>query len=426
VISTVAALLLASAVLYAGNGLQATLLAVRANAEGFSLTLIGMLMSAYFGGFITGCRFAPRLVMRVGHIRTFTALASIASASALAHALVVDPVSWLLLRAVTGFCFAGLAMIVESWINEKATNQIRGRLLSVYRIVDLLSLTVGQVLLTVASPEGFRLFALVSILVSLALVPVALTTSVAPQPIRRASLDVPRLFEVSPLAALGCLLVGMANTSFWALGPVFVQQLGHPVNLIAVFMSVTIISGALAQWPLGMLSDHMDRRILIVLVAASSGVSGYGLFVSADASVAWLLTSAAAFGLFAIPLYGLCVAHANDHAEPDSYVEVNGGLLMLYGLGAIAGPVVSARAMTLLGPRGLFAAIMAIHVVMVLWSLYRLVAHPAIREEEKEPFVAVSVPGSVPTATQEGFDLDPRVAHEERPPPSAPTGGTSQ
>lgn len=412
-ITTVAALLLAAAVLYAGNGLQATLLTVRANAEGFSLTLVGMLMSAYFAGFIAGCRYAPRMVKRVGHIRTFTALASVASAAALAHALFVDAPSWLVLRVITGFCFAGLHMIIESWINEKVTNELRGQLLSVYRIVDLVALTVGQVLLMVADPTGFALFALVSILVSLALVPVALTTSVAPQPIHRATLDLPKLFALSPLAAAGVLMVGLANSSFWALAPVFVQQLGYSVELIAVFMSVAIIAAAVAQWPLGLVSDRMDRRLVIIVVTALAGGSGMLLYVNASTSITWLLASAAAFGMTAIPLYGLCAAHANDHAEPESYVEVNSGLLLLYGAGAILGPVVSAQAMALLGAKGLFASTMAIHGVLLIWGSYRYVASPAIRPEDKDSYVALPVPAALPMATPEGFELDPRLEPAE-------------
>ena len=203
VFSAIAALLLAAAILLIGNGLQGTLLAVRAELEGIPAAQIGFLMASYFSGFILGCRFNPGFIRSVGHIRTFVALASIASAAALLHPFFVGFLSWAVLRGVTGFCFAGLIMIIESWLNERATNADRGRLLSVYRVVDLSATVVGNALLATADPADFHLFALTSILISIALVPVALTRATAPQPIETARLDIPKLFRVSPVAAIG-------------------------------------------------------------------------------------------------------------------------------------------------------------------------------------------------------------------------------
>ncbi|MEL6363666.1 MAG: MFS transporter [Pseudomonadota bacterium] len=213
-VRSLAALILAAAILICGNGLQNTLLAVRANLEGFPFWQIGLLTSAYFVGFIAGCQQTPAIVRSAGHIRAFTALASIASASALAHAIAVDSVVWVGLRVITGFSLAGVQMIIESWINEKTPNEARGKVLASYRIVDLGATMAGQGLLAVASPEGFILFAIISILISLSLVPVALTKSSAPQPIAEAKLDLKKLTAVSPLAAFGSFAVGAANGAF--------------------------------------------------------------------------------------------------------------------------------------------------------------------------------------------------------------------
>lgn len=433
-IAALTALLIAAGILYVGNGLQNTLLAVRGDAEGFSLSAIGLLMSAYFVGFIAGCKFTPRMVHDVGHIRTFTALASVASASALAHAIVLTPEAWLALRAVTGFCFAGLAMVIESWINERATNQSRGRVLSVYRLVDLSAQMAGQSLLTLSDPGGFVLFAAVSILVSLALVPVALTTSVAPQPIPATKLDLRRTFSTSPLAATGAGLVGFANTSFWALGPVFVVQLGYSTGVVAAFMGVAIMGGALAQFPLGVIADRMDRRKLILVIGVLAAASGVFVALVAPRSAALMLVAAGLFGGFAMPLFGLCIAQANDHARPGDYVALNGGLLLLYGLGAVAGPIACAQVMGLAGTQALFFYTAAVHLVLVGYGLWRMTRRPPAPKEAQEQLTLVTPrspavfelghPAAEPAAA-DGDGAAARVSgrHEESGTPSANGSG---
>lgn len=421
---TLSALLLSATILVAGNGLQNTLLAVRGNLEGFSLLQIGLLLSVYYVGFILGCQLVPRWVKRVGHVRCFTALASIASASALTHALWVDAVAWLLLRGVTGFCLAGLTMIIESWINERATNQNRGRVLAVYRIVDFGALTVGQFLLTLADPQGFVLFALTSILISLCLVPVALSTAVVPQPIQAAKLDLRQLFHTAPLAAAASFAVGAANSAVWAVGPVYVQRLGHGLDTVAVFMSAMIVGGAVSQWPLGLLSDRIDRRRMITVQALVCGVTG-ALLAALTSSPPWLLMAGgAAFGCAAMPLFGLAAAHANDQAAPGEYVQVSGGLLLLYGVGAVIGPLLAPLFMAVLGPTALFAYTGLVHVGLAGFGAWR-VRHgrPVIVEEQG---AYVPVPRSTPVV----FQLDPRSEPEQAPAaagtPVAPSAGSDR
>jgi MFS family permease len=402
VIRILSALLLAAFFLIAGNGLQGTLLAVRGNLEGFPLLMVGFLMSAYFIGFTIGCQVAPRLVKRVGHIRSFTALASVASAAALAYVLAVHPIVWIVLRVITGFTIAGLYMIIESWINETATNERRGRILAVYRVTDLTAGTLGQALLAAADPSKFALFAIVSILISLALVPVAMTTTTQPRPIASAKLDLAKLFRISPLAAVGSLSVGLANGAFWAVGAVYVQELAFDIRAVATFMTTVVVAGALSQWPLGLLSDQIDRRIVIIIAAAACSASGVFLALMGSSSITMLLYGGFAFGFTAMPIFGLSVAHANDRAEPNEYVTLAASLLMLYGAGAIVGPVVAPLAMDAIGPRALFIHTAVVYGALTIFGLFRVLLRSAAPQENREAYV--SVPRTSPTV----FEMDPR------------------
>lgn len=383
----IAALLLATAFLYAGNGLQGTLLAVRGDLEAFSTTLIGVLMSAYYAGFILGCRFGPGIIQSVGHIRAFVALASIASSSALAHAIIVEPLTWAALRAVTGFAFAGLAMVLESWINERATNANRGQMLSIYRIVDLGSLTIGNALLGLASPADFQLFAAVSILISIALVPVALTRSVAPAPLASAKLNLRALYAISPVGAAGALTTGLANAAFWGLAPVFVQRVGYDAATIGSFMGVAIIGAAVFQFPLGWISDRIDRRKVIfssVIVGIFASIM-LGLF-AAQSSI-HLFAIGFVFGGLIIPTYGLCAAHANDYANKGEEVATSGGLLMLHGVGAVAGAFLGAAIMSIASASALFFYIAFVYISFLIFTGLRIIARDPIADAEKSPFV---------------------------------------
>ncbi len=406
-VAAISSLLFAAAILLAGNGLQGTLLAVRANIEGFPTSLIGVLMSAYFAGFVLGCRFNPAFIKSVGHIRTFLALASIASASALIHPMVIDVWAWAVLRAITGFCFAGLIMVIESWINERATNANRGRILSVYRVIDLSATTAGNALLATASPADFHLFAAVSILMSLALVPVALTKSDAPKPIETARLDIRRLFNVSPVAAVGAPLVGLANAAFWGVGAVYAQELGYDNANIAAFISAVIIGAAVLQWPLGWLSDRIDRRRVMLGAALLGIASAIALSRFGGESPELLLGLGALFGAFIVPMFGLTAAHANDHASPGEAVSTNGGLLLLHGCGSVVGATLGASVMAAFGPPSLFLYIATIYVGFSAFCLYRILVRPPVPGEQKTPFTPVPKSAS-PTVFEIGAEEEKR------------------
>lgn len=385
-IAPVSALLLSAAILLMGNGLQGTLLPVRAQGEAFSSLDIGALGSAYYIGFGAGCFFAALLVRRAGHIRAFTAMVALASTMALVHALVLWPFVWWILRGITGFCFAVLYIVIESWLNEKATNENRGAVFSAYTIINLTVITMGQMMLTLASPEAFSLFAVCSILVSLAALPIAFTKAQAPRPVGVVKLRIGHLYRLSPVGVVGCLGVGLANGSFWALAPVYAQSDRQDATAVAIFMSIAVIAGACGQWPLGRLSDKVDRRKVIVLACFGAAAAGAAMAVSRHLGEELIFVLVFGFGLFAFPLYSLCVAHMNDFVEPEGYVEAASGLLLIFALGAAIGPILASSVVSIFGIDRLFAYTAAVNLLMMAFALYRMTRRQRAADDEKVSF----------------------------------------
>jgi MFS family permease len=316
--TTLTPLLVAAGILLAGNGLQVTLVSVRANLEGFSPLVIGLLGTAYYMGFIGGCLLAARMILRSGHIRVFAALAALAAIATITLVLLVDPLVWMATRAATGFAFAGLSTVIESWLNESAGNVARGRILSRYRIIDLCAVTGAQFLLPAVGADGFALFAIVSILFCAAVLPVALSTQHDPSPPASPSLRIGRVFQISPLACMGCVTIGLTTAAFRTIGPIYAQDLGLDITGVAAFMSAGILGGALLVYPLGWLSDRLDRRLVLVIATAGAALAGLQLTLTAGGAVWLAYLGAFLFGAFALPLYSLSAAHANDHAPPDA------------------------------------------------------------------------------------------------------------
>ena len=407
VLYSVGALLVSAAILLSGGGLLSTLIALRAGIEGFSIQLIGMFLSGYYVGFVVGCFLTPRWVAAVGHIRVFSALAAATVAVSLFHVIVIEPYFWVVLRLVTGICFAGLYMVIESWINERAPGEARGRVLAVYRIVDLAAVTMGQVLVVVADPGSFVLFSLVAVLISLSIVPVCLVNAIQPSPITQTRLNIRKLIDVSPLAVVGAVCVGLANGPFWGIAPIFVQRLGYDYVIVSFFMSAAIISGAIAQWPLGYVSDHIDRRKIIAVTACGGVASGLLLFFTGASSSLTLMIGAIVFGTFAMPIFAMSAAHANDHANADEFVSVASGLLLLYGLGSIVGPVLAPVFMDIFGPAGLFLYTSLVHLLLFLIAVYRLIKKTPLPLADQDEYVAV------PRTSPVVFALDPRGTNSE-------------
>ena len=283
----VAALLIGVSILLTGQGLQGTLLPVRATIEEFPTLSIGMMGALYFLGFTLGCLRGGELVRRVGHARVFAAMTALASAVPLLHGLFLNAWSWGFFRMLTGFCFAVLYVVIESWLNETATNENRGTIFSAYTVITLTVMALGQLMLLLRDPAELYLFAVASILVSLAALPVALSVAPSPNVPESVKLDVRRLFRISPGGTLGCLATGFANGAFWALGPAFASAVSGDVSVAAWFMTSAVIGGALAQWPLGYLSDRIGRRKIQLTAALLGAVSG--------AMIMWFAQSRSAY-----------------------------------------------------------------------------------------------------------------------------------
>lgn len=416
----ISALLLAVALLLTGNGLLGTLIPVRGHLESFSTFSIGLLGSSYFLGFAAGCVLGPYLVRRVGHIRTFTAMASIVSAAALGHGLIAVPLPWWALRVVTGFCFAVLYIVIESWLNERSTNANRGTVLSAYLFINLTVITVGQMMLTLSDPADLTLFALASILVSAAVVPVALSAAAAPQPIETVKVRIRRIYRTSPIAFGGCLGIGLANGAFWTLAPVFVQRSGFDVTAVALFMSATVLGGAAGQWPTGLLSDRMDRGHLIIIMAGLSGLLGIALIASTGLPLPWVLGAAAAWGAFSFPLYAVTVAQANDQARASEFVEISSGLLLIYAAGAITGPMIATGFMHVLDPGGLYAFTAATHVLVMVFAHWQRGRTKPVPAEEQTPFTEALQAAQTVSPT---FDTVIQEAHvQEQESETVPNG----
>ncbi|NJN45301.1 MAG: MFS transporter [Candidatus Competibacteraceae bacterium] len=417
-------LLLGAAILLIGNGLQGVLIPVRASLENFSTGTIGLIATAYSVGFVFSCYLTPHIVKRVGHIRTFAVLAAIAASVVLCLVLLVAPLLWIGLRVVSGFCLAGLFMVVESWLNEQSTNINRGRIFSVYMIINLSAVTAGQMLLPTADPGNFTLFAVTCIAITLALVPIGLSKSAAPAPLKQVRLRVGYLYSVSPVGVLGSFFVGAANGAYLGLGPLYAQAAGLSITGIALFMSAAMLGGAIAQFPLGKLSDHLDRRWVITAVCMAASVVGTALAAAGglpemplemlqNLTPAVLIGVAGIFGCFTFTLYSLCVAHTNDHVNAEEFVEASGGLLLTYGVGASIGPLLAAWVMQTLAVGGLFAFTAVVHLLFGFFTLYRIARRARVSEEERAPFVQSSSNRTTPAIAA----LDPRAFEDASPPP---------
>ncbi|KJS13244.1 MAG: MFS transporter [Hoeflea sp. BRH_c9] len=366
-------LLTTAGVLLAGNGLQGTLISLRGSAEGFSPTVIGLAGAGYYLGFIIGCWMTPWLLRTAGHIRAFAALAAIAACASLAMVLVIDPLFWFLMRLVTGICFASLFANVESWINAQVTNTNRARTLAIYRFVDLGAVTASQYLLPVFGIDGFEIFAVMTMLMILSVVPVSLADRSNPAPPAPFTFSPKRIWQVSPLASAGAITVGLTTASFRAVGPLYAEDLGMQVADIASFMSAGIVGGIVLQYPLGYLSDIISRRSVLLMATSGSTLTGLFMVWFAGSNVALNLIGIFLWGAFTLPLYSLSAAHANDQAKAGEYVQIASGLLFFWAIGASIGPLLSAVLVDWFGASAFFAFICSMHGAFVIYTIVRIV-----------------------------------------------------
>ncbi len=408
------ALLLGFGILMLGDGLQGTLLAVRADLEGFSATTTGLVMSTFYVGFLLGSIMTPRITIRVGHIRVFAAFAALSSAAILLHALIVTVPVWIAMRLISGFCFAGLYIVAESWLNDRADNESRGKLLSLYMVVTYIGVGAGQLLLNLANPLDFELFILVSILISVAVVPLLLSAGSPPTFHDSVKISLLELFRLTPLGLVSMFAVGMVTATFFALGPVYAQRIGLNIRDTSYFMTAAVVGTVILQGPIGVLSDRFDRRIVLTLITIFTALSALVCIPAEQLSTEALLLAIGLFGGLAFPLYSVCIAYTNDHLDPNQMIAASGALVLVGGLGAVTGPVLFAALMDIYGNQALFWSIAAVHGLTGLFAVYRMLISAPVPLDKQGPSTATAVhpSGSAIESIQQythdetGFDLE--------------------
>lgn len=402
-LASIAAILFTTLIFLVGNGLLQTLIPVRAHAEGFSTLAIGVISSAYFAGFVLGCFSGPRLLARVGHVRTFAVCAGMCAAATLIQSMAVSEISWFLMRAAFGFAAANMYMVLESWLNDRARNESRGTVFASYLSVNFGGLMIGQLLFATSKPGSFVLFSLATVFYALCLIPVGLTNLKQPTPSPVPKLRPLRLYRISPVGVAGCIAVGLANNAVWTMAPVYAQAEGMSNGAIALFMVAFTLGGTLVQVPVGRLSDRMDRRWVIASTCVLAAIAGV-LMAVFGAQGRWItLAAITLFGMLMLPLYGLSVAHANDRIPADAFVESSATLLLINSIASILGPTLAASVMDGFGARALFFFTAMVHIVMAGFTLLRLRQKGAADDVYREPFAPLPQQSS-PVS----LELDPR------------------
>ncbi|KHK92572.1 MFS transporter [Novosphingobium malaysiense] len=403
----VRSLLIAIFMLMAGGGFMNTLVSVRLERAGSGALIIGLVGTAYFAGLVIGALRVPALIRRVGHIRAFAAFVAVISASTLVYAVYRHPLLWGALRFTDGFCLAGVYICLESWLNERAEPETRGSVIAGYMIALYGGQAVGQFLLGLGETNRALPLLIASILITLASIPIVLTRIIAPLPDEGGSVPFRELYKVSPLGIVGACLTGVMLGAFYALGAVYARRLGMNLSATALFMSMVILGGVALQWPLGRLSDKLDRRKVIVFSFGGTLAASLAIALL-DRSGVILLALGALFGGLSFALYPLCVAHTNDHLQPEQRVAASGGLVMLYSLGAAAGPSAGALAMSVGGAMGLFLFIALCAGAALAFGLWRQTQSKPVPAEQQEDYVIL------PRTTAMSASLDP-VAPEDAP-----------
>ena len=398
------ALFLGSAFLMFAGGLQGLLLSVRGAEEHFSLLALGLIGTGWSVGFIAGSITVPLLVQRVGHIRAFSIMAAIGTITILCNLLLVNDISWIVLRAFSGFCFAGAAMIVESWLNEVAENKSRGTIFSIYTTINMSASTLGQLAMSVTGVSSHIPFIVGAIAFICAILPSALTSTPQPRPLASAKLDVFLLYKTSPLAVIAAFSVGMANGTFGTLAPVYGYGQGLDASGIATLFAVTAVLGAIAQVPAGRISDRIDRRWVIVVLGAIAAFVGFVTLLFNPQGGWFMYVLFALYGFSAYPIYAIAVAHANDFAKQGEFGRVAGGMLLVLGTGLAIGPAIAAVVMNLYAPVGLFIVTATFHGALALTAFLRMKVRP-VRIDGRIRFRAMSAEKGV---TPGSVELDPR------------------
>lgn len=401
------ALLLGMGLLMIGNGMQGTLLGIRGEIEAFSTLEMSVIVSGYFLGFLGGSRMAPGMIRRVGHVRVFAALASLISAVMILYPTLVDPFAWTLGRVLIGFCFSAVYVTAESWLNNAATNETRGQALSLYMIVQTTGIVVAQALLLTADPSGYVLFVIPSILVSIAITPILLSISPTPAFDTTKPMSLRELFGFSPLGCVGMFLLGGVFSAQFGMSAVYGTQAGLSIPQISTFVSIFFVGAIVTQYPIGWISDRMDRRRLIVLVSCV-GAGGALIGALLGGLFPMLLLAAFLMGGASNPLYSLLIAHTNDFLEVEDMASASGGMVFINGLGAITGPLITGWAMDVVGPPGFWIFSGALIAILAVYGVYRATQRPSIPVEDTGSFVTMS-----PSVTRVAVELAQEIVSDE-------------
>lgn len=383
----VATLLIGIAVILAGNGLIGTLLGIRGEMANFSNSTMGLIMGGYFIGFVAGTFVIPERVRQVGHIRMFAALASMASIITLLHGLFIVPALWFVLRILAGFCVVGLYIVIESWLNEQTDNADRGNIFSAYMTTTLIGLGVGQALLLVGDINTLQLFALASVLLSLGLIPVAMTRVKEPLITEAQRLGLKKLYAISPLGVVACVFSGLGSGAFWGLGPVFAANMGLSTQAIAGFMGLTIFGGVVMMWPVGKLSDRYERRRVLLAACGLTAIMALIAHLLMGYDKDTLLLGGFLYGSFAFSIYSLAAAHTNDRVKPEQMLEVSSSLQLLWGGGAIVGPILTGFLMQAISPSVFLPFLMGAALIPAVFAIWRIQVSDAIDPEDQGSFV---------------------------------------
>lgn len=406
----ISSLLMSNAFLLLGHGLLLTLLPISASEAGFSDTQVALTGSAYFLGFVSGCLATPHILKRVGHIRSFAVLATSYSVVILIFPLLPEFYSWMLLRFIIGIVISGLYMIIESWLNGNANAQNRGSILSIYTTLNLIMVMCGQQLFNLgATVEDIMLFSLAAILISIAIIPVSLTRSAAPAVVHNVKLNMFKVWQHSHIALIGAVVAGLVTGAFWSLGPIYAKDNGFDSSQVGLFLSATVLGGACFQLPLGRISDKFDRRSVLMyaaLVGSAVSLSFVYLPDFITTFAGWpAFISAFFWGGTCMTLYAICLAHANDNATSDDFVEISSAMLITLGLSSAIGAPLASLAMGLMGANGLYAFTSGSLIIFFIIVLFRRRSHiPPSNLEEKEDFRTVTDMAG-PTA----YEMDPRT-----------------
>tara|TARA_Y100001970_G_scaffold293477_1_gene440510 strand:- start:246 stop:1478 length:1233 start_codon:yes stop_codon:yes gene_type:complete len=401
------ALFFGFALICLAHGLQGTLLGVRAIIEGFSIFSTGIIISGYYVGYLIGSILIPILLQRVGHIRVFAALASLASIAILLHSAIIDQASWFVIRILTGISLSGIYIIMESWLNDKSNNKNRGKYLSIYMIVTFSFVGLGQFLLNIADPKNFDLFILVSVLLSLSLLPILLSITEAPDFTNPKRLNLKELYVISPLGFIGAIFIGLSHSALFGYGAVYAISKGLTTFEISIFMVIVISFGAILQWPIGFISDRLDRRVILIAVTFIAAALSIIAIIISYISINLFFIILAFYGGMSLPMYSLAVAHINDFLETNEMVAASSTFAVLVGLGSIIGPIAVSIFMEGFGSDGFFVFLFITHILLGLFGLYRMGkrSKPSDIESQYTP-----LPRNISSA---GMKLNPKIENND-------------